>query len=92
MSNLLVMRPFRHYALLALLFGSGGALFTITADACVVASIPVRVQPAFSVHVYNELGPVEGLKLKIVTLRVQIRWQKRQLTTRESLFFGSKNI
>ena len=68
-SNLLVMRPFRHYALLALLFGSVGALFTITADACVAASIPVRVQPGFSVHVYNELGPVEGLKLKIVTLR-----------------------
>jgi hypothetical protein len=30
--------------------------------------MPVRVQPTFSVHVYNDLGPVEGLKLKLVTL------------------------
>ena len=62
------MGHFRHYALLALLFGSGVSLFTSTADACVVASMPVRVQPTFSVHVYNDLGPVVGLKLKIVTL------------------------
>jgi hypothetical protein len=63
------MREFRRYALLALLFGSAASPFTITADACVVGSTPVRVQPAFSVHVYNGLGPVEGLRLKIVTLR-----------------------
>jgi len=25
-----------------------------------------KVQPTFSVHVYNDVGPVEGLKLKIV--------------------------
>jgi hypothetical protein len=30
--------------------------------------MPIRVQPTFSVHVYNDLGPVVGLKLKIVTL------------------------
>jgi hypothetical protein len=30
--------------------------------------MPIRVQPTFSVHVYNDFGPVEGLKLKIVTL------------------------
>ena len=67
-ANLLVMRQFRHYALLALLFGSGAWLLTIPAHACVVASMPIRIQPTFSVHVYNDLGPVEGLKLKIVTL------------------------
>jgi len=68
-ANVLVMRQFRHYALLALLFGSGISLSAITAGACVAASIPIRVQPAFSVHVYNDLGPVEGLRLKIVTMR-----------------------
>jgi hypothetical protein len=62
------MRQFRHYALLALLFCSGLSLLTISADACVVRSMPIRVQPTFSVHVYNDLGPVVGLKLKIVTL------------------------
>jgi hypothetical protein len=67
-ANLPVMRHFRNYVLFALLFNSGASLFTIAAHACVVASTPIRVQPTFSVHVYNDLGPVEGLKLKIVTL------------------------
>jgi hypothetical protein len=67
-ANLLVMRHFRRNALFALLFSSAAFLLTISADACVVASMPIRVQPTFSVHVYNDLGPVEGLKLKLVTL------------------------
>lgn len=62
------MRQFRHYALLALLFVSGASLLTIPAQACVVGSMPIRVQPTLSVHVYNDLGPVKGLKLKLVTL------------------------
>ena len=62
------MGHLRHYALIALLFRSGLLLLTIPAHACVVASMPIRVQPTFSVHVYNDFGPVEGLKLKIVTL------------------------
>ena len=33
-----------------------------------MVSTPIRAQPTFSVHVYNDLGPVEGLKLKLVTL------------------------
>jgi hypothetical protein len=44
-------------------------MLAIPAHACVVTSTPIRVQPTFSVHVYNDLGPVEGLRLKIVTLR-----------------------
>jgi hypothetical protein len=68
-ANLLAMRYFRHYALLALLIGSGALLLTIPAHGCVFNSTPIKVQPTFSVRVYNELGPVEGLKLKIVTLR-----------------------
>jgi hypothetical protein len=67
-ANLLVLRYFRLYVLFALLFGQGAFLLTIPAVACVVASMPTRVQPTFSVHVYNDLGPVEGLKLKLVTL------------------------
>ena len=66
--SLLGMRQFRHHALLALLFGLALSMFTMTAHACVVASTPIRVQPAFSVHVYSDVGPVVGLKLKIVTL------------------------
>src|SRR5215467_7865994 len=66
--NLLVMRQFRHHALLVLLFGSTALLLTISAHACVYDSNPVKVKPAFSVHVYNALGPVEGLKLMIITL------------------------
>jgi hypothetical protein len=66
--NLVLMRHIRRYTLFALLFGLGASLLTIPADACVVASMPTRVQPTFSVHVYNDLGPVEGLKLKLVTL------------------------
>ena len=63
------MGHFRHYALIALLFPSGLSLLTIPAHACVVvSSTPIRVQPTFSVHVYNDFGPVDGLKLKIVTL------------------------
>jgi hypothetical protein len=30
--------------------------------------MPIKVQPTFSVHVYNDFGSVEGLKLKLVTL------------------------
>ena len=67
-ANLMLMRHIRNFASFALLFGSGASLLTIPADACVVASAPVRVQPTFSVHVYNDLGPVVGLKLKLVTL------------------------
>jgi hypothetical protein len=63
-ANLRVMRQFR-YALLSLLFGT--AVSPFPAHACVVTSIPTRVQPTFSVHVYNDLGPVKGLKLKVVT-------------------------
>ena len=63
------MGHFRHYSLVALLFHSGLSLLTIIpAHACVVFSTPIRVQPTFSVHVYNDFGPVDGLKLKIVTL------------------------
>jgi hypothetical protein len=62
------MRHIRHYALLALLLRSGLSLLTIPAYACAVLSMPIRVQPTFSVHVYNDLGPVVGLKLKLVTL------------------------
>lgn len=62
------MRQFRQYALFGLLFGSAALLLTIPARPCVVASIPAKIQPTFSVHVYNDLGPVEGLKLKIVAL------------------------
>jgi hypothetical protein len=62
------MQQSRRYALLALLFGAGVSLLTIPAHACVVGSMPIRVQPTFSVHVYNDLGPVEGLRLKLVTL------------------------
>jgi hypothetical protein len=63
------MRQFRCYALLALLSGSAALPLTMPAHACVYSSTPVRVQPTFSVHVYNGLGPVEGLKLKIVSLQ-----------------------
>jgi hypothetical protein len=65
----LVMRRFSTLALFALLLRSLASLLTISADACVRASTPIKVQPIFSVHVYNDLGPVEGLKLKLVTLR-----------------------
>jgi hypothetical protein len=63
------MRQFRHFALLALLLRSAVWLLTIPAHACVAESTPIRVRPTFSVHVYNDLGPVESLKLKIVSLR-----------------------
>jgi hypothetical protein len=63
------MRKLRQCAFVALLFGSWASLLTIPAHACVVVSPPVRVRPTFSVHVYNDLGPVQGLKLKIKTLR-----------------------
>jgi hypothetical protein len=68
-ANLQVMRQFRCYALLALLSGSAALLLAIPAHACVYSSTPVRVQPTFSVRVYNGFGPVEGLKLKIVSLQ-----------------------
>jgi hypothetical protein len=67
-SDLALMRHIRRYTLFALLFGPGASLLTIPADACVMASMPTRVQPTFSVHVYNDLGLVVGLKLKLVTL------------------------
>jgi hypothetical protein len=62
------MRHFLQYAVCALLFGSAASLVTVPAPACVKFSTPVKVQPTFSVHVYNNLGPLKGLKLKIVTL------------------------
>jgi hypothetical protein len=67
-STFMPMRQLRQYVLLTLLFGSGTSLLTVPANACVFNSAPVKVQPSFSVHVYDELGPVQGLKLKIITL------------------------
>lgn len=63
------MRELRHYSLLALLFGLGASLSAISAYDCAVGSTTTRVQRSFSVHVYNDLGPVVGLKLKLATIR-----------------------
>ena len=69
-ANLRGMRRFRHLvlALLALLLGSTSLLSTTSANACVFSPTPVKIEPTFSVRVFNDLGPVEGLKLKIVRI------------------------
>lgn len=66
--NLLVMRPVGRFVVLTLLFGSGLLLSTTPAHSCVFSATPIKVEPTFSVHVFNDLGPVEGLKIKIVRI------------------------
>jgi len=42
------------------------ALLSMAASACSIGMIPTEVPTTFSVHVYNEIGPVEGLQLKLI--------------------------
>jgi hypothetical protein len=60
------MRVPRHVVPLIVVVGLSLLVSPILASACSVAVPTIKVQPTFSVHVYNELGPLEGLKLKVV--------------------------
>jgi hypothetical protein len=86
------MRQFRHHSLLALLFGAAALLLTIPAHACVRSSTPIEVQPAFSVHVYNDFGPVEGLMLKIITLRSDEPLAQATTNNRGIAFFHLRKL
>ena len=56
----------RYSVSLLLLVGLSALLSPIAVSACSKIIIPTKVQPSFSVHVYNDFGSVEGLRLKIV--------------------------
>jgi hypothetical protein len=60
------MRQVRQCGSLAPLLGLTAALLAIPSHACAFLSMPLRVPPTFTVHVYNDFGPVVGLRLKVV--------------------------